>query len=121
MNEIKVFKKLTFIELKNGDIRAVNEPKATIDRICEEKKFLNLWDESFNTSYIVKISEKELSDNDKVLYSIEDRVLRMKVEKEIKERIKEWKRVTPEIIGNLIQKLQENAWTNWKNWSNSNF
>ena len=106
MNNIKVYQKLTFIELKNGDIIAVNEPKAKLDKLCEEFKFLNLWDESINTSYINRIREKELTDNEKVLYSIDDKILRTRVEKEINERIKEWKRITPEIIWNLIQKLQ---------------
>ena len=105
MNDLRVYQKLTFIELKNWEIKAVNEPKAKLDKMCEECKFLNLWDESINTNYINRIREKELTDNEKVLYSIDDKILRAKVEKEINDRIKDWKRITPEIIWNLIQKL----------------
>lgn len=107
MVNLTEYHELTYIYTYDEEVYCTVTKKAVIDQIINNKdvQFLNLWSESLNKSNIKKVSEKAPSDIDKILFSIDDRELREKVKQEIKEREKNWYRVNPAIIQNLILKF----------------
>lgn len=112
MVNLAEYHELTYIYTYGDQVYCTPTPKETIDKILldKETQFLNLWTETLNKSFISYTSKKSPSDIEKILFSIDDRELREKVKKEIKEREKNWYRVNPEIVNNLIMKFS--SWIN---------
>lgn len=106
MNEIKKYEALTYIETYDWNIKTTTANIETISKLLNEQQFLNLWNELLNRSNIKRVFTKELSDVDKVVYSIEDKTVRAKLQADIEKRIKDWLRVNVEIVQNLLQKYQ---------------
>lgn len=106
MNEIKKYEALTYIETYDWNIKTTTASIETVWKLLNEQQFINLWDELINKSNIKRVFKKELSDVDKVVYSIEDKTIRMKIQSDIEKRIKDWLRVNVEIVQNLLQKYQ---------------
>lgn len=106
MNEIKNYEALTYIETYDWNIKTTTASIETISKLLNEQQFINLWNELINRSNIKRVFIKELSDVDKIVYSIEDKTIRAKLQSDIEKRIKDWLRVNVEIVQNLIQKYQ---------------
>lgn len=104
MNEIKVYEELTYIETYDDKLRATQLNIEVLGKIINEQKFLNLWDELLNTSNIKRVFRKKLSDVEQIIYSIDDKEKRKKLESEIERRTKDWLRVNAEIIQNILAK-----------------
>jgi hypothetical protein len=104
MNEIKQYQELTYIETYDWNVKTTTASIDTISKLLNEQQFINLWNELINRSNIKRVFTKELSDVDKVIYSIEDKTIRMKVQADIEKRIKDWLRVNVWIVENLISK-----------------
>lgn len=107
MNELKVFKNLTCIECFDGEIRTTSASLDTIYNLLKEEQFLKLWNELINKSNIKRVFMKELSDVDKVIYSIEDKSLRERLQAELDKRMKDGLRVNVEIVQNILEKYQK--------------
>lgn len=106
MTDLKIYQNLTYIECYDWEIRTTTSDLKTIHDILKEEQFLNLWTELLNKSNIKRVFSKELSDVEKVIYSIDDKILRGKIKADIEKRNKEWMRVNVEIVKNLIAKYQ---------------
>lgn len=104
MNQIKIYEKLTYIECYDWEIRTTTADLKTIEKLLKEEQFLNLWNELLNKSNIKRVFQKELTDVDKIIYSIEDKNIRLKVQTDVDKRIKDWLRVNAEIIQNILFK-----------------
>ena len=104
MNEIKKYEELTYIETYDWNIKTTTASIEIISKLLNEQQFLNLWNELLNRSNIKRVFTKEISDVDKVVYSIEDKTIRAKIQSDIEKRIKDWLRVNVEIVQNLLQK-----------------
>lgn len=106
MNELRIFKNLTYIECFDGEIRTTSASLETISELLKEEQFLKLWNELINRSNIKRVFIKELSDVDKIIYSIEDKNVREKLQAELDKRAKDWLRVNVEIVQNILSKYQ---------------
>ena len=106
MWEIREYKELTYIETYDGDIRTTPVKIEIIQKVLQENQFLPLWNELINRANIRRVFTKEVSDVDKVLYSIDDKNLRNKITAEINRRTKDWLRVNVGIVQNLLSKYQ---------------
>lgn len=108
MNEIKQYETLTYIETFDGEVRTVNHKLQVVENLLKsDDKFLNIWwTELIAKSNIKRVFTKELSDVDKVIYSIEDKTIREQVKKDVEKRLKDWLRVNVEIVSNLLCKYQ---------------
>ena len=106
MKDIKIYQELTYIECYDWEIRTTTASIETISKLLNEQQFINLWNELINRSNIKRVFTKELSDVDKVIYSIEDKNVRAKIQADRDKRIRDWLRVNVEIVQNLFQKYQ---------------
>lgn len=104
MKEIKLYETLTYIETYDWNIKTTPASIETISKLLNEQQFINLWNELINRSNIKRVFTKELSDVDKIVYSIEDKTIRSKLQADIEKRIKDWLRVNVEIVQNLLSK-----------------
>lgn len=101
---IKVYEELTVIETYDWEISMTPVSIETISKLLKEEQFIHVWNELINKNNIKRIFRKELSDVEKIVYSIEDKTIRAKIESDIDKRIKNWLRVNVWVIQNLIQK-----------------
>lgn len=106
MNQMNLYEELTYIETYDWNVKTTTASIEMISKLLNEQQFINLWNELINRSNIKRVFTKELSDVDKVIYSIEDKTIRMKIQADIEKRIKDWLRVNVEIVQNLLQKYQ---------------
>ena len=106
MNNIKQFEKLTYIETYDWEIRTTPVEMSIIWKLLQEVQFLPLGEELINKSNIKRVFTKEISDVDKVIYSIEDKNIRRKIMAEVEKRNKEWLRVNIDVVENLLSKYQ---------------
>lgn len=106
MNELNIYKELTYIETYDDQIRTTTASLESVAKLLKEEKFLNLWTELINTSNIKRVFTKELSDVDKVIYSIADKNLRDRIKADLEKRKKDWLRINVEVVQNLLTKYQ---------------
>ena len=104
MNEINIYKELTYIETYDDQIRTTTASLENVSKLLKEEKFINLWNELINVSNIKRVFTKELSDIDKVIYSIQDKTIREKIKVEVDKRKKDGLRISVGIIQNLLDK-----------------
>lgn len=104
MNEINIYKELTYIETYDDQIRTTTASLENVSKLLKEEKFINLWNELINVSNIKRVFTKELSDIDKVIYSIQDKTIREKIKAEVDKRKKDGLRISVGIIQNLLDK-----------------
>lgn len=106
MNNLQVYKELTFIECYDWDVKTITASLDTVAKLLQEQQFLNLGSELINKSNIKRIFTKELNDVDKVVYSVADKTVRSQLQAEIDKRIKDGLRVNVGIVQNLLAKYQ---------------
>jgi len=110
MNDLKIYKELTYIICKDWEIF---ETPATLEQVEElfnkSDSYIKIGDVMIMKSDIKRIQRKKLSDVEQVIYSIEDKTIRKQVQEEMIDRIKKWMRVNVEIISNLVSKYQQDA------------
>ena len=104
MNEIKVYKEMTYVECYDWTIY---ETPAEFEKVVQLRKnadlYVQIWDTAIAKWNIKTITKKQLSDVEQILYS-QDKFVREQLQKEIDDRIKNWFRVNVEIVQNLLQK-----------------
>lgn len=106
-NTLKIYKELTYIQTKDGELYATPTERATVERLANQNKFLNLWSETINTDIIKRIFKKEVDEIDNALLQIADKNLRSRVQKEVDERRKSWTRLNMEIYKNILDRLSK--------------
>ena len=93
MANLNLYQQLTYIETYDGDVKTITASIDTVSALLKDEQFLNLGNELINKSNIKRVFTKELSDVDKVVYSIEDKNLRSQVQADIDKRLKDGLRV----------------------------
>ena len=106
-SSIKVYRELTYIETYDWELYATATERATVEKMANQNKFLNLWNETINTWNIKKIFIKQVDEIDNALLMIADKNLRARVQKEVEERRKSWTRLNMEIYKNILDRLSK--------------
>ena len=104
-NTLKVYKELTYIETYDWEFYATEVERATVEKLSNQNKFLNLWSETINTWNIKKIFTKQVDEIDNALLMITDKNLRARVQAEVDSRRKNWTRLNMEIYQNILNRL----------------
>lgn len=106
-NTLKVYKQLTHIETFDGEIYVVDQPLMNLEKLLNNNKFLNLWNESINTASIKRVFTKEVDEVDNALINISDKNLRSRVRAEVEKRRKDWYRVNMDVYKNILDRLSK--------------
>lgn len=106
-NTLKVYKQLTHIETFDGEIYVVDQPLMHLEKLLNNNKFLNLWNEAINTASIKRVFTKEVDEVDNALINISDKNLRSRVRAEVEKRRKDWYRVNMDVYKNILDRLSK--------------
>lgn len=105
-NELKVYKVVTYIELKDGDIRALDVPYEEVIRAYNDKSMaLDLGTSMLAKSAIKEIYPFKIDEVDNEILHIEDKMLRERVRAEVKKRRVEGARLNLDVLHNIIDRL----------------
>lgn len=106
-NTLKVYKQLTHIETFDGEVYVVDQPLTNLEKLLNNNKFLNLWNEAINTASIKRVFIKEVDEVDNALINISDKNLRSRVRAEVEKRRKDWYRVNMDVYKNILDRLSK--------------
>lgn len=107
MNDLKIYKELTYIETFDGEIIPLAEDyENVVSELNSQTKFINLWSEMLAKSTIKRVFTKEVDEVDNLLLQISDKNLRARMKTALDNRIAEWKKVNAEIFNNVLERLQ---------------
>jgi len=109
MGAIKEYQQLTLIETYDWEVRTTPVKLEVIQKLLQDNQFLQLENELINRANIKRVVAREVSDVDKILYSIEDKNIRKSIMIEIASRQAQWLRVNATIVQNLLSKYQEDV------------
>lgn len=104
---LKIYKELTYILTNDGDLYATATERATVEKMANQMKFLNLGSETINTNCIKKIFSKQVDEIDNALLQIADKNLRARVQKEVDDRRRTWTRLNMMIYQNILNRLSK--------------
>lgn len=104
---LKVYQTLTYVITSDGELYTTTASPSEINRIAEKSKFLQLWNDYINTSFIRKIFIKQMDDVDNAILQIGDKDLRSRVQTEVDRRRKDWFRMNMEVYRNILSRLSE--------------
>lgn len=103
---IKLYKELCYIQTTDWELIPIAEDLKTMKMIYADKyQFIDLWTELLSKRMIRRIFSKKVDEIDNMIVLINDKNLRARVQKEVDERRRNWKRVNKEILDNIIQRL----------------
>lgn len=106
-SSLKVYRALTFVLTTDGDLYTTTATPSEINRIAEKSRFLQLWEDYINTSFIKKIFTKNVDEVDNAILQIADKDLRSRVQNEIEKRRKDWYRVNMDVYRNILDRLNK--------------
>ena len=107
MNEIKQRKQLTKITLYDWDPVITEIEKKDIDKsLNSDWKFLIFGDRTLNKSNIKEISAFKSSEIDNYVLS-QPKEIKELLQKKVKERKAEWKRINIEILKNIVESRKD--------------
>lgn len=106
-SNLRVYKSLTFVLTSDWDLYTTTASPSEINRIAEKSKFLQLWNDYINTSFIRKIFVKQMDDVDNAILEITDKDLRARVQVEVDKRRKDWFRMNMEVYKNILTRLSK--------------
>lgn len=104
---LKIYQTLTFVLTSDWDLYTTTATPSEINRIAEKSKFIQLWNDYINTSFIRKIFTKQVDEVDNAILGISDKDLRARLQSEIDKRRKDWYRVNMEVFKNILNRLSE--------------
>lgn len=104
---LKIYNSLTFILTADGDLYTTTASPSEISRIAEKSKFLQLWNDYINTSFIRKIFVKQMDEVDNAILEITDKDLRSRVQVEVDKRRKDGYRMNMEVYKNILSRLSK--------------
>lgn len=106
-SSLKVYRALTFVLTTDGDLYTTTATPSEINKIAERSRFLQLWEDYINTSFIKKIFTKNVDEVDNAILQIADKDLRSRVQNEIERRRKDWYRVNMDVYRNVLDRLNK--------------
>ena len=104
---LKVYKELTYIETFDGEVYVVDNDLPTVEYHMNNFKFLNIGNETLNTSSIKRAFTKEVDEVDNALIQIADKNLRSRVREEVEKRRKDGFRVNMDVYQNILDRLSK--------------
>lgn len=103
---LKVYKVVTYIELHDGEIIAIDEPYEELKSAYYDKtNALDLGNCMLAKSAIKRIYPYKVDEIDNEILHIEDKNLRERVKVEVSKRRKEGARVNMEVLHNIIARF----------------
>lgn len=103
---IKLYKELCYIQTTDWELIPIAEDLKTMKMIYADKnQFIDLWTELLSKRMIKRIFSKKVDEIDNMIVMINDKNLRARVQNEVDERRKNWKRLNKEILDNIIERL----------------
>lgn len=106
-SSLKIYRALTFVLTTDGDLYTTTATPSEINKIAEKSKFLQLWEDYINTSFIKKIFIKNVDEVDNAILQIADKNLRARIQNEIEKRRKDGFRVNMEVYQNILDRLSK--------------
>ena len=107
MNEIKLYKEMTYVFCYDWEIYETPAELETVEALRKNADlYIRIWDTLINKSNIRTITKKQLSDVEQIIYA-QDKHTREWLQAEVDKRIKDWFRVNVEIVSNLLAKHQQ--------------
>lgn len=103
---IKLYKELCYIQTTDWELIPIAEDLKTMKMIYADKnQFIDLWTELLSKRMIKRIFSKKVDEIDNMIVMINDKNLRARVQNEVDERRRNWKRLNKEILDNIIERL----------------
>lgn len=103
---IKLYKELCYIQTTDWELIPIAEDLKTMKMIYADKnQFIDLWTELLSKRMIKRIFSKKVDEIDNMIVMINDKNLRARVQAEVDERRRNWKRLNKEILDNIIERL----------------
>lgn len=103
---IKLYKELCYIQTTDWELIPIAEDLKTMKMIYADKnQFIDLWTELLSKRMIKRIFAKKVDEIDNMIVMINDKNLRARVQAEVDERRRNWKRLNKEILDNIISRL----------------
>lgn len=104
--DLKVYKVVTYIELHDGEIIAIDEPYEAVKQAYNDKSnALDLGNSMLAKSAIKQIYPYKVDEIDNEILHIEDKSLRERVKAEVNRRKKEGARLNMEVLHNIITRF----------------
>ena len=104
--ELKVYKVVTYIELHDGEIIAIDTPYEAVKQAYNDKSnALDLGNCMLAKSAIKQIYPYKVDEIDNEILNIEDKSLRERVKAEVNRRKKEGARLNMEVLYNIITRF----------------
>ena len=104
--ELKVYKVVTYIELHDGEIIAIDTPYEAVKQAYNDKtSALDLGNSMLAKSAIRRIYPFKVDEIDNEILHIEDRNLRERVRVEVNKRKKEGARLNMDVLHNIITRF----------------
>ncbi len=103
---INVYKELSYIVCYDDLVYPTPLSIPELEVMLNTSKFLNLGADLIAVNQIKRIESKKVGEVENAILRIEDREIRQKVEREVKQRKMEWKRLNMEILKNVIAKFE---------------
>lgn len=104
---LKVYKELTFVITRDGDVYTTTATPDQISKLCEKSRFLKLWSDYIAVDRIKKLTVKPADEIDNALLQISDKNLRARVQAEVDERRRTWSRLNMEIYKNILDRFSK--------------
>lgn len=106
MNEIKIYKELSYIYTFDDKTYPTTLPVTDLEKVLNSNlKFINLGNDLIAISSIKRVESRKVDSVDNALLQITDSEIREKVALEINKRRKNWDRVNLEIMNNILDRL----------------
>lgn len=107
MNEIKIYKEMTYIHCYDWEIYETTASLEVVENLRKNAElYIRVWDTLINKSNIKTITKKQLSDVEQIIYS-QDKPIRELLQADVEKRYKDWLRVNVPIVQNLLSKYQQ--------------
>ena len=112
MNEIKVYKELSYIYTYDDNVYPTTLTLNELNMMLERSKFINLGTDLISVSSIKRVEAKKVDSVENSILQIKDKELRDRVRAEVKKRTKEWKVTNLEILKNILDRMKRENATN---------
>lgn len=107
MNEIKIYKEMTYIHCYDWEIYETTASLEVVENLRKNAElYIRVWDTLINKSNIKTITKKQLSDVEQIIYS-QEKPIRELLQADVEKRYKDWLRVNVPIVQNLLSKYQQ--------------
>lgn len=105
MNDIKVYKDLTYVETTEWELFILEDDAEEVKKVVANEKHLDVWTALIHTSYIKKVYKVDPNNVDQMVIGIQDKNIRAQVQARVNERRMNGQRLNTAIVANIINRL----------------